>query len=257
MRKAVVLLLLWSPMAWGVVFHDGVSNLQRTIEWITGMAQEVKTYAETAQTAKQAVEQVQATYQMIEMAAKHLETMPRDFSIVDWLIATNDHTSVLLGQVQGIGFMLDRTTRQFEQLYGNAMMLTTPEGRAERTRQMREARLAMTGLAMQTQSIKQTFSDIYLRLTTILGVSTWSEGQRALQQIQIQQQALLQKQQQLGLTMQAVTDRLIAMEQAEQIVREQLSDEAARHNAKQWMQGFDSVRFRGPGEGQGFHQLPK
>jgi hypothetical protein len=257
MRQAVVVLLLGSQLAWGAVFHDGVSNLQRTIEWMTTMTQEVKTYAETVQTAKQAVEQVQATYQMIEMAAKHLESMPLDASIVDWLIATNDQTSALLGQVQGIGFLLDQTTRQFEQLYGNTMMLTTAEGREARTRAMREARLEMTGLAMQTQSIKQTFGDIYLRLTTILGVSSWTEGQRALQQIQIQQQALLQKQQQLGLTMQAVTDRLIAMEQAEQIVREQLSDEAARRNAQQWMQGFDSVRFRGPGEGQGFQQLPK
>ena len=110
---------------------------------------------------------------------------------------------------------------------------------------------------MQTQSIKQTFGDIYTRLTVLLGVSSWTEGTRALQQIQIQQQALLQKQQQLGLTMQAVTDRLIAMEQAEQIVREQLSDEAARQQCpSSSCRASSTVRFYGPGEGQGFH-LPK
>ena len=118
--------------------------------------------------------------------------------------------------------MLDRTSRQFETLYGNTLALTTAEGREARYQQMRAARLEMTALAMQTQSIKQTFGDIYTRLTGLLGISSWAEGTKALQQIQLQQQALLQKQQQLGLTMQAVTDRLIAMEQAEQIVREQL-----------------------------------
>ena len=121
----------------------------------------------------------------------------------------------ILGQVQWIGFNLDRTTQQFEKLYGNIAALTTPEGRAERYRQMRAARLEMTGIAMQTQSIRQTFTGIYTRLSMLLGISSFASGQKALQQLQMQQQALAQKQQQLGLSMQAVHARLVAMEQAE------------------------------------------
>ena len=99
---------------------------------------------------------------------------------------------------------------------------------------MRAARLEMTGIAMQTQSIKQTFTGIYTRLSILLGISSFASGQKALQQLQMQQQALAQKQQQLGLSMQAVPYRLVAMEQAEKIVKEQMHEEAAAQLAKEW-----------------------
>ena len=163
--------------------------------------------------------------------------MPKDGNIFTWLTSMESQISGILGHVQWIGFSLDNTTRQFEQLYGNFAALTTPQGRAERYRQMRAARLEMTGIAMQTQSIRQTFTGIYERLTLLLGISSWASGQKALQQLQMQQQALAQKQQQLGLSMQAVAYRLIAMEQAEKIALEQMQEEAVRHNAEVWYGG--------------------
>ena len=228
--------LLVSP-AQAVVFHDGASNAQRIVEFLWMQAQEVKKYAEMVTSAQQMVEQVKGTYQMIEMAAKHLKEMPTDGSIFNWLTSMDAQASALLGQVQWIGFNLDHATRQFEVLYGNTTAILTPAGRAERYRQMRAARLEMTGIAMQTQSIRQTFTGIYARLSTLLGISSWAEGTRALQQLQMQQRALAQQQQQIGLTMQAVSARLVAMQQAEEIVRQSLEEQAAAHNAALWYGG--------------------
>ena len=117
-------------------------------------------------TTLQLVEQVKGTYHLIEYAVKNLKNMPTDANIFGWLTSMESQISGILGQVQSIGFSLDRTTRDFEKLYGNIAALTTPEGRAERYRQMRDARLEMTAIAMQTQSIKETFTGIYTRLST-------------------------------------------------------------------------------------------
>ena len=103
------------------------------------------------------------------MPLENVENMPKEGNIFTWSRPHGDQTVAILGHVQWIGFNLDRTTRQFEQLYGNVAALTTPEGRAERYRQMRAARLEMTGIAMQTQSIRQTFTGIYARLTIAPG----------------------------------------------------------------------------------------
>ena len=162
----------------------------------------------------------------------------------------------ILGQVQWIGFNLDATTQQFEQLYRNVEQLTTPEGREARLRAMQEARLQMTGVSMQAQSIRQTFVGIYMRLSVLLGASTWAEGTKALQQLEIQQRALQQQQEQLALTMQAVSGPLAGDAASRRNCAGQLDDAAAKYNAARFMDGFDLVRFRGPGEGQGF-QLPK
>jgi hypothetical protein len=228
------LLCLVRPSQAQIPVTDVASNARRTMEFIWMQAQEVKKYAEMVTTAQQMVEQVKGTYQMIDMAAKHLTTMPAESDMLTWLTTTNDQASTLLGQVQWLGFSLDRSSRQFETLYGNTMLLTTAEGRAERLRQMREARLEMTGIAIQTQSIRQTFSDIYARLSVLLGIASWAEGSRALQQLQMQQQALLQKQQQTGLTLAAVQARLQAMEAAERMVMEDLQRQVATEEAKRW-----------------------
>ncbi|HEY5864779.1 MAG TPA: hypothetical protein VI542_04380 [Candidatus Tectomicrobia bacterium] len=245
-------LLLASP-SHAVVFHDGASNAQRIFEFGVQQAREIKKYAEMVTTAQQMVEQVKGTYRMIEMAAQHLKEMPTDGSIFTWLTSMDAQASALLGHVQWLGFGLDQTTRQFEVLYGNTTALLTPEGRAERYRQMRAARLEMTNIAMQTQSIRQTFTGIYARLSTLLGISSWAEGTRALQQIQMQQQALAQQQQQVGLTMQAVSARLVAMQQAEEIVRQALEEQAAAHNAQVWYGGMAPAL---PAGFNGFRILP-
>ena len=255
-KRAVGLLsslLLIASTSHAVIFHDGPSNAQRIWEFGVQQAQEIKKYAEMVTTTQQMLEQVKGTYRMIEMGAQHLKEMPADGNIFKWISSMESQGTAILGQVQWIGFNLDRTTRQFEQLYGNTALLTTPAGRAERYRQMRAARLEMTGIAMQTQSIRQTYTDIYQRLTTLLGVSSIASGQRALQQLQMQQQALQQKQQQLGLTMQAVHARLVAMEQAEKIVLDQMREEAAIHNANVW---FGGSPLRLPAGYNGFMLTP-
>jgi len=213
---------------------DAGAIAKSTAQFFWTQAHEVKKYAEMVTTAQQMVEQVKGTYRMIEMASKNLANMPTDGNILNWVSQMDGQTSALLGQVQHIGFNLDRTTRQFEALYGNTAMLLTPEGRAERYRQMQAARLEMTGIAMQTQSIRQTFSDLYTRLATLVGISSWAEGTKAMQQLQMQQHSLAQQQQQLGLTMQAVTARLAAMQQAEEMVLQQMRLTAAHQDAMAW-----------------------
>lgn len=229
-----VSLLLLAGEGHTAVFHDAVSDTKRTLEFLWMQAQEVKKYVEMATTAQRMVEQVKGTYTMIEYAAQNVENMTKEGNILGLITTMSDQTSSILNQVQWIGFNLDRTTRQFETLYGNTALLTTPAGRAERYRQMRAARMEMTGVAMQTQSIRQTFTDIFSRLSTLMGISSWASGQKALQQLQLQQQALAQKQQQLGLSMQAVHARLVAMEQAEKMVLEAMETDAAEHNARVW-----------------------
>jgi hypothetical protein len=246
-----VLLMVLAPPAQAFVFYDSVSDAKRTIEFIWLQTAEIRKMAEMIRTTMQLVEQVKGTYTLIAYALENLQNMPKGSEIFTWLTSMESQISGILGQVQYIGFSLDNTTRQFEQLYGNFAALTTPEGRAERYKQMRAARLEMTGIAMQTQSIKQTFTGIYERLTILLGISSIASGQKALQQLQMQQQALAQKQQQLGLSMQAVAYRLIAMEQAEKIVKEQMQEEAAARLAKEWYathtialpQGFNGFRI--------------
>jgi prefoldin subunit 5 len=247
-------LLFVVPPARAAVFHDAASNAQRMIEFIWMQTAEVRKMAEMIRTTMQLVEQVKGTYQMIEYALENLKNMPHDGNIFNWLTSMESQISGILGHVQWIGFNLDRTTRDFEKLYGNVAALTTPQGRAERYRQMREARLEMTGIAMQTQSIRQTFTGIYERLTILLGISSIASGQKALQQLQMQQQALAQKQQQIGLSMQAVQARLVAMEQAEKIVRDMMEEEAAAHLAQVWYGGTGKALL--PAGFNGFMIMP-
>jgi hypothetical protein len=115
--------------------------------------------------------------------------------------------------------------------------MTNPATVSDQIRRMQEARLEMTGVGMQVQSIRTSFGNIFQRITALLGASSLAEGTKALQQVQIQQQALMQQQQQLGLTMQAVSARLDAMKHAEEIVLRQLAHDAAEHNARLWYEG--------------------
>ena len=94
--------------------------------------------------------------------------------------------------MQWIGFSLDARRANLSSSTANDE-LTTPEGREDRLRADAGSTAADDRRGMQAQSIRQTFGGIYMRLTVILGVSTWAEGHQALQQIQIQQQALLQQ----------------------------------------------------------------
>ena len=248
----IVLCALLTGHAEAVIFHDGASNAQRILEFAWQQAEEIRKYALMIEQAHQMVQQVQYTIAMVEQAAKHLTEMPKAANILEWLVGISNQTTSILGQVQYLGFQLDQTTRQFEAMYRNIEGLTTPEGRAERLRLMQEARLEMTHIAMQTQSIRQTFTGIFTRLAALLGVSSFAEGTRALQQIQMQQAALQQQQAQLGLTMQAVSARLEAMKQAEDIVIDRMRQEAAAHNAALFMTNYTLGQFRGPHQGQGF-----
>ncbi len=224
----VCLVALSSPVE-GVIFHDGASNAQRMIEFITEQAQEVQKYAQMVEQARSMAEQVSNTVTMIEQGAKHLTDMPSGSNMLDWVTITTNRSMAILGRVQSIGFQMDNTAQQFETLYRNTSMLLTPEGREERLRQMQAARLGMSGVSMQVQSIRDTFSSMYDRLAVLLGASSFAEGTRALNQLQMQQRALSQKQFELGLAMQ---------------------------NAAQFMDGFHALAFRPIGQGRGF-QLPR
>ena len=88
-------------------------------------------------------------------------------------------------------------------------------------------RLEITAIAMQTQSNQANVYLYLYRLSILLGISP-GLGAKALEKLQPATQALAQKQQQLGLSMQAVAYRLVAMEQAEKIVKEQMQKRPRR-----------------------------
>lgn len=233
-RWMLLSLLVATPCAAQLPVTDAASNMQRMIEFIVQQGNEVRKYAEMVTTAKNMVEQVKGTYQMLDYMAQNIKNMPLDTSFVDWLLETNNQVTSLLGQVAWIGFTLDNASQQFETLYRNTAALATPEGRAQRLAAMQEARLQLSGAAMQLQSIRQTFGGFLDRLTALLGFASGADGAKALQQIQVQQAALAQQQQQFGLTLEAVANRLITMQQAEEIVKAQMHNIAAQQLADQW-----------------------
>lgn len=232
-----VLVFLVAGHAQAVVFHDGVSNVQRTLEFVKAQIEQVRQYAQMVEQVRQGAELVTGTITMVEQGAKQLANMPQGMNVLDMLTHTTNQASAILGRVQYIGFNLDQSTQQFEHLYKDLSLATTPEGRAEIVRRMRDARMEMTGLSIQVQSIRQTFAAIYARIAALLGASSITEGVKAMQQVQLQQQALLQQQQQLGLTMQAVSARLAAMKDAEEMMMQQLHSIAAQQEAAAWYGG--------------------
>jgi DNA repair exonuclease SbcCD ATPase subunit len=245
-------LLLARPSFAQLAVTDALSNVQRMVEFIIQQGNEVKKYAEMVQNTRQMVDQVKGTYKALEYMAENLKNMPLDSSLLDWVLSTNDQLTGFLGQVQWIGFSLDQAAAQFESLYRNTAALATPEGRAARIAEMRNARLQMAGAAMQLQAIKQTYEGFLARLSRLLGFSAGADGQKALQQIQVQQAALAQQQAQFGITLAAVANRLVTMEQAEQIVLQQMHDIAAQQLANDW---YGDQRFLLPANFTGFRIL--
>jgi hypothetical protein len=189
----------------------------------------------------------------VEMQAKNLMAMPQGGSVFAWVTHLSGQSASLLGAVQGIGFSLDASTQQFATLYGDASRMTTPEGRAQLLARATQARMELMGVAVQIQSIKQTFGSIQERLTALLTASSVAEGARALAEVQIHQAALVQQQAQLGLTMQMVNDRLEVMKDAETVLTQQMHNIAAQQLADQW---YGGARLALPPNFTGF-QIPR
>ena len=101
---------------------------------------------------------------------------------------------------------------------------------------MRAARLEMTGVAMQTQSIRQTFTDIYRAAHDAPGdflVRLGAESPATAPDCSSRRSP--RSSSRLGLSMQAVHARLVAMEQAEKIILEDMQTAARpRSRRRHW-----------------------
>lgn len=250
LASLLVCFLLVTP-APAVVFHDGVSNLQRTIEWITMMVEQGKSYVKTVEMVKNTYETTVGIGKMVDQGIKNISNMPKGTNILDMVTQTSNQMSSILSRVQHVGFQLDRASQQFDKLYRDSVLAQTPQGRAQMIRNMRQARLHMTGMAAQTQSIKTSFGNIFDRLSALLTAGSVSQGAKAMQQITLKQQALAQQQQQMGVAIQAVQARLETMKHAEEIMTRELLAMDTKEQTLAWLKynrvvlgGFDGFMMQ-------------
>jgi ribosomal protein L34 len=233
---------------------DGAAAVQAKIDAVMRIAEAARAYGQQVEQVRQGAQQVIHMVKSVEMQAKNLMTMPQGGSVFDWVNHLSGQSSLLLGYIQGIGFSLDESTKQFATLYGDASKMSTAEGRAVLLARAQQARMEMMGVAVQVQSIRTTFMGIHDRLKALLSASSVAEGARALAEVQIHQHALVQQQAQLGLTMQAVNDRLAVMKDAEELLIKQMHTIAAQHLAEQW---YGGGRLALPPNFNGFRLSPR
>lgn len=235
----LAIIVLPASGAWGIfgigdIVNDPLNLVQTT--W---------TAARTLQSNVNEVVQINNQVQSLLNEAKQLVALP--MSYVEQIEAEIQKYYDLMNEGQAMAYRVQGMAQQFQALYDTAVTGGGTGTVLHRAQAVLRQVKAAGRVGMEAQAI---YDRLLAQQTTTKRLVTASQG--AVGQLQATQAtnqllAVLGDQQASLQQLTATMGRV----QVSYIMREVVAEEQARLNADQWLQGWPTGGFRGPGQGQG------